>query len=87
MLHMTLLLADTTIIATVGDQQTWHVQVADNVTGKCEFAIWTNEQFATIVALALGVGEDKAKGFVTDDLYAVAEPLLKGWQPEVRPIP
>lgn len=73
MIHATLILEDTIIIAARGDihnpedrdfavdqvhPQGWHVNVADSLTGKMAKGIFTDVEFALLTALAIGLGEE-----------------------------
>lgn len=85
MLHLTLILCDTILIATrdipVGGM--WSIVCTDALSGKIEHSSWSDEQLAAIVSL--GIGSDMLPN--ATELYAIAETAIKGWQPEVRPIP
>jgi hypothetical protein len=84
MLHVVLLLEDTTIVADFRDGK-WFGTCADNLSGQRREFAWTCEEFAAIAALAIG-GEDQEE-FLTTALYALANPLVSDWPREVRPIP
>lgn len=92
MIHATLIIEDTVIVATSvhGDSENrLHVIVTDNLTGKQENGRWTYEQFNAVVALSLGMGEDSPSYVNVDKLYKLVEDakLFEGWQPEVIPVP
>ncbi len=87
MMRMMFVMADTLMCAEFGCDNRWHVECQDMMTGKREGAVWTNDEFASIMALFLGVGEDKTPGFDHTELYKTCEPLLASWPKEVRPIP
>lgn len=86
MMHMTLMLADSIIIATAinGETLMWRVTCSDVLSGKSEERLWTNEQFNAVVALAL-FGDDEMPH--KSNLYVIAEEAIKGFASEVRPIP
>lgn len=98
MIHVTILIEDTTIVAEFGTPtgiegwtgtgNRWTGKCMDNLTGKCEKINWSGEEMAAVLALGLGsVAEDSVPGYDTDKLYQVAEEAIKGWAKEVRPIP
>jgi hypothetical protein len=84
MIHQTIIIEDTIIIATERDGM-WYVTVCDTFKGKQEEFTWTNAEWVSVLALLMGVGEDKVEGFDTRILYERCEPLFKN--SEVRPIP
>jgi hypothetical protein len=73
----------------------WRIRSADSLTGKQIEEHITTEQLGAIVALAVGGEEgifNHANAPVGDhnlsnQLYAVAEPVVKDWPKECRPIP
>lgn len=65
----------------------WHVTIGDRFSGKCATDLWTNQQMAAVLVLAMGVGEDNDPGYDIRTLYEVAEGAIKDLPPEVRPIP
>ena len=87
MLHFTIIMADTIMIAHLGPNGRWRILCQDNFTGDNQEASWTNEQFTSVLALMNGVGEDETPGFDAKKLYEVCEPLFKDWPKNVRPIP
>ena len=94
MLHFTVILCDTILIATMEQQQPvderrhdWLITVTDARTGKTASGKWTPEQLCAVLTLAQGAGEEKWSGYWAEKLYAIAEPLFKDWPAECRPIP
>jgi hypothetical protein len=86
MLHFTIIMADLVMIA-CRKSEGWHVTCQDSLTGKTEQGVWTDAQFASVLALMNGVGEEDTPGFDVEKLYEVCEPLFVKWAREVRPIP
>jgi hypothetical protein len=84
MLHATVILEDTIIVAHFnGESNLWDVQLFDSHSGRAATIKWTSEQLG--VVLALGVGGDEIAG--SDLLYPIAENAVRGLPNEVRPIP
>lgn len=85
MMHITMLMENTFLIATRSPGE-WHGTCYDTQTGKSIPFTWTDNEFEAIVALMIG-DEDRRSEEMTSRLYEIAEPLIKNWPPEVRPIP
>lgn len=85
MYHMTFVFCDTTIIATMKNGK-WQGTCYDTLSGKSQDFTWTMEEFTAIIALALN-GEDMNYRINVRECYAIAEPLVKDWPVEARPIP
>lgn len=65
----------------------WDVTLTDNLTGVTAKCRWTDDQFAAITALALGVGEEKSPGYDIEKLYEVANAALENVPTQCYPIP
>jgi hypothetical protein len=66
----------------------WHIMIKDELSGKHREASWTYQQLGAVLYLMAGTGEDeRTDKELTALMYSVAEPLFKGWPPELRPIP
>ena len=85
--HLTLSLADNLISANETDDHQWHVNLVDCFSGKRHEVMLTNDQFAQMIALTLGVGEDKTPGFDAEMLYRDVLPALGACPEECRPMP
>lgn len=82
MLHFTLVLCDTVIIATRSDVS-WETTIMDALTGKTVKKSFSDAEIGAILALAVG-----GEGYdFTKELYDIAEPAMKDIPPECRPIP
>lgn len=87
MLHVTMILSDAILIATMRVNNRWDVDCTDSLTGKYERSTWTNAQMAAVLALSMGVGEDKEPGYDLAELNRVAQAAMVNWDPKVRLIP
>lgn len=86
MFHITLILADTLIIATGNDKGQWEGTCQDLYKGKSEKFSWDCEQMAAVIALAMA-GDDLPVEEVQIGLRKIASPLVANWASEVNPIP
>lgn len=87
MFHLTLILADTVLIATSTDGNLWDVTCKSMFDGSEGKGQWTNEQLLAVQVLAHGAGEEKYNGYHIEYLYAMCEPLFKDWPKNARCIP
>lgn len=66
----------------------WHVAVKDALSGKEMSASWSYQELGAVLYLMAGTGEDdRTDQELVSLMYAIAEPLVKDWPQEVRPIP
>lgn len=99
MIHCTLILEDTVLVATmpnakaegVGDTplippNMLHVTCTDSLSGKSVQGYWTLQQWQAVMVLAIA-GEEDMISASSPDLYEIAEKALIGFPSEVRPIP
>lgn len=82
MLHFTLILCDTLIVATRSDVL-WDTTITDALTGKTVKKSFSDAEMGAILALAIG-GEEYS---FTKELYEIAEPAMKDIPKECRLIP
>lgn len=85
---LTLHLEDVILVAFLheakpGHSKLYKVTAFDSMTGNVERAYWNSTELRAIALLAL-LGDDAPNSL---DAYAFAEPLVKGWANECRPIP
>lgn len=87
MLHVTLILCDTLLTASVHrPSNLWIGHCVDALTGKREDFQWNTEQMAAVIALAMA-GDDLPVEEVQIGLRKIASPLVADWASEVNPIP
>ena len=88
MLHVTAVLEDVRIVATVAIEpeggHLWQVILSDALTGQFETRLWTDAEMGAVMALAIG-GEQGAD--YEEPAYRLAEQAVGGLPRELRPIP
>ncbi len=95
MFHLTAVIEDATILATQRQRKEdengpdqLDVLIADNLTGKTERRVWTVNQLTAVLALAMGIGEERLiNDQAVDQLYEIARPAVADFAKEVVPIP
>lgn len=88
MLHFTLVMENTVVVATVPEMENgygsvWDASIFDSVTGKTVKKSFSAVEMGAILALAVG-GEEYS---FTKELYEIAEPAMKDIPKECRLIP
>lgn len=79
---------DNAIVATRGERH-WTLTLSDHFSSKCQrFDGVTDTEFAAIMALTIGVGEEETTpAEITTWLYEQAEKATPGISQECRPYP
>ncbi len=91
MIHMTIVVEDTTMIIAEdrsfeSNDPMFDVVLTDNLSGKYVKTRWNFNQLNAVVVLLL-LGDEPLIAPIQDELYKIAEPLMVGIPNEVRPIP
>lgn len=83
LLHGEIRLEDTQISFNWMEHGRWNVEIVDVITGESAIRIWTNDQIAAVLALAVGGDEIT----FAESAYKIAEHAVSFILQSLRPIP
>lgn len=80
--------ADIRLVAHLQEDGMWFVECGDTLSNKTITAVWPYKVIGACLFLLAGTGEEEGTDpELTQLMYAIVEPCIKDWPPELRPIP